>query len=131
MKPFLSFFFTIIQKLYGCIMLFYTFCTALYVCNCKLVTKCVCMCARSHTHMLLFIDSSDSPVCPRSASASPLSVCSHRPHRCSERWGVTTSTPDITQRQRRRDSTPVRLSYIHTHKHSSISHSLSRTTGCC
>lgn len=49
----------------------------------------------------------ESPLCPRSASASPLAVCSHRPHRCSERWRVTTSTPDITQRPRRRDSTPV------------------------
>ncbi|KAJ8289527.1 hypothetical protein GJAV_G00002330 [Gymnothorax javanicus] len=50
-----------------------------------------------------------SPVCPRSASASPLTVCNHhRPHhRCSDRWKFSVSTPDITQRQRRRDSTPM------------------------
>ncbi|CDR00934.1 unnamed protein product [Oncorhynchus mykiss] len=47
-----------------------------------------------------------SPLCPRSASASPLTLCAHRPHhRCSDRWRVTSSTPDITQR--RRDSTPI------------------------
>ncbi|XP_060778175.1 MAP7 domain-containing protein 1a isoform X2 [Neoarius graeffei] len=50
---------------------------------------------------------SQSPVCPRSASASPLAVCSHRPHRCSERWRVTSSTPDITRHPRTRDSTPM------------------------
>lgn len=60
---------------------------------CKLGCKCV-------------VFHAESPLCPRSASASPLSSCAHRPHhRCSERWRVTTSTPDIAQR--RRDSTPV------------------------
>ncbi|XP_064870347.1 MAP7 domain-containing protein 1-like [Oncorhynchus nerka] len=51
----------------------------------------------------------DSHHCSRSASASPLDACSHHhPHRdSSERWrgGVSASTPDITQRQRRRNST--------------------------
>lgn len=52
----------------------------------------------------------DSPLCPRSASASPLTLCAHQPHhRCSDRWRVTSSTPDITQRQHRRSSTPVSL----------------------
>ncbi|XP_030249381.1 MAP7 domain-containing protein 1a isoform X4 [Sparus aurata] len=50
----------------------------------------------------------DSPLCPRSASASPLTLCAHQPHhRCSDRWRVTSSTPDITQRQHRRSSTPM------------------------
>lgn len=54
--------------------------------------------------------SSDSPLCPRSASASPLTLCAHQPHhRCADRWRVTSSTPDITQRQHRRSSTPVCL----------------------
>ncbi|XP_008290126.1 MAP7 domain-containing protein 1a isoform X3 [Stegastes partitus] len=49
-----------------------------------------------------------SLLCPRSASASPLTLCAHQPHhRCSDRWRVTSSTPDITQRQRRRSSTPM------------------------
>ncbi|XP_075907047.1 MAP7 domain-containing protein 1a isoform X2 [Nelusetta ayraudi] len=51
----------------------------------------------------------DSPLCPRSASASPLTLCAHQAHhRCSDRWRVTSSTPDIMQRQqRRRSSTPM------------------------
>ncbi|XP_061771106.1 MAP7 domain-containing protein 1a isoform X4 [Nerophis ophidion] len=49
--------------------------------------------------------SSESPLCPRSSSASPLTLCTHQPrHRCSERWRVTSSTPDITHR---RSSTPM------------------------
>ncbi|MEQ2169276.1 hypothetical protein GOODEAATRI_023456 [Goodea atripinnis] len=41
-------------------------------------------------------------------SASPLTLCAHQPHRrCSDRWRVTSSTPDITQRQHRQSSTPV------------------------
>ncbi|XP_037532079.1 MAP7 domain-containing protein 1a isoform X6 [Nematolebias whitei] len=49
-----------------------------------------------------------SLLCPRSASASPLTLCAHQPHhRCSDHWRVTSSTPDITQRQHRRSSTPM------------------------
>ncbi|NXU94352.1 MA7D1 protein, partial [Xiphorhynchus elegans] len=42
------------------------------------------------------------PVCPRSASASPLSPChNHRlPHRCWERRKVATASPDVTPRRR-------------------------------
>ncbi|KAL7887252.1 hypothetical protein AOLI_G00049730 [Acnodon oligacanthus] len=74
----------------------------------RLMTPTLSFLARSRSAASVLSNGKDSqsPVCPRSASASPLSVCSHRPHRCSERWTVTTSTPDITQRQRRRDSTP-------------------------
>ncbi|NXI47986.1 MA7D1 protein, partial [Galbula dea] len=47
------------------------------------------------------------PVCPRSASASPLSPChNHRlPHRCWERRKGTTGSPDVTPR-RRTESSP-------------------------
>ncbi|NXP69855.1 MA7D1 protein, partial [Ramphastos sulfuratus] len=47
------------------------------------------------------------PVCPRSASASPLSPChNHRlPHRCWERRKGTTASPDVTPR-RRTESSP-------------------------
>ncbi|NXP50251.1 MA7D1 protein, partial [Heliornis fulica] len=47
------------------------------------------------------------PVCPRSASASPLSPChNHRlQHRCWERRKGTTSSPDVTPR-RRTESSP-------------------------
>ncbi|NWX18742.1 MA7D1 protein, partial [Aegotheles bennettii] len=42
------------------------------------------------------------PVCPRSASASPLSPChNHRlPHRCWERRKGTAGSPDVTPRRR-------------------------------
>ncbi|NWZ36973.1 MA7D1 protein, partial [Brachypodius atriceps] len=42
------------------------------------------------------------PVCPRSASASPLSPChNHRlPHRCWERRKVAAASPDVTPRRR-------------------------------
>ena len=57
----------------------------------------------------------ESPLCPRSASASPLAPCFHRQlHRCSQRWGVTASSPDIAPR--RHSSTPVRQAARgHTH----------------
>ncbi|NXW41168.1 MA7D1 protein, partial [Nyctiprogne leucopyga] len=47
------------------------------------------------------------PVCPRSASVSPLSPChNHRlQHRCWERRKGTTSSPDVTPR-RRTESSP-------------------------
>ncbi|NXR54786.1 MA7D1 protein, partial [Hippolais icterina] len=42
------------------------------------------------------------PVCPRSASASPLSPChNHRlPHRCWERRKAAAASPDVTPRRR-------------------------------
>ncbi|XP_046703343.1 MAP7 domain-containing protein 1a isoform X2 [Silurus meridionalis] len=75
----------------------------------RLMTPTLSFLARSRSAVSVQSSGKDSksPLCPRSASASPLAVCSHRPHRCSERWRVTTSTPDITQRPRRRDSTPM------------------------
>ncbi|XP_052434480.1 MAP7 domain-containing protein 1a isoform X3 [Carassius gibelio] len=75
----------------------------------RLMTPTLSFLARSRSAASVLNNSRDgqSPLCPRSASASPLSSCAHRPHhRCSERWRVTTSTPDIAQR--RRDSTPMR-----------------------
>lgn len=62
---------------------------------CECVSPCVC--CRSDSHQ-----------CSRSASASPLSACSHQHRNTAERWRASSaSTPDITQRQRRRNSTPV------------------------
>ncbi|XP_077073993.1 MAP7 domain-containing protein 1a isoform X8 [Siphateles boraxobius] len=75
----------------------------------RLMTPTLSFLARSRSAASVLNNTRDaqSPLCPRSASASPLTVCSHRPHhRCSERWRVTTSTPNISQR--RRDSTPMR-----------------------
>ncbi|XP_016357957.1 MAP7 domain-containing protein 1-like isoform X4 [Sinocyclocheilus anshuiensis] len=75
----------------------------------RLMTPTLSFLARSRSAASVLNKTRDgqSPLCPRSASASPLSACAHRPHqRCSERWRVTTSTPDIAQR--RRDSTPMR-----------------------
>lgn len=48
------------------------------------------------------------PVCPRSASASPLSPChNHRlPHRCWERRKAAAASPDVTPR-RRTEPSPV------------------------
>ncbi|XP_050987170.1 LOW QUALITY PROTEIN: MAP7 domain-containing protein 1a [Labeo rohita] len=75
----------------------------------RLMTPTLSFLARSRSAASVLNNSRDgqTPLCPRSVSASPLSTCAHRPHhRCSERWRVTTSTPDIVQR--RRDSTPMR-----------------------
>ncbi|XP_051575559.1 MAP7 domain-containing protein 1-like isoform X4 [Myxocyprinus asiaticus] len=75
----------------------------------RLMTPTLSFLARSRSAASVLSNGRDaqSPLCPRSASASPLAVCAHRPHhRCSDRWRVTTSTPDIAQR--RRDSTPMR-----------------------
>ncbi|XP_052328712.1 MAP7 domain-containing protein 1-like isoform X3 [Oncorhynchus keta] len=79
----------------------------------RLMTPTLSFLARSRSAVTLLntSDSRDpySHHCSRSASASPLDACSHHhPHRdSSERWrgGVSASTPDITQRQRRRNST--------------------------
>ncbi|XP_058503618.1 MAP7 domain-containing protein 1a isoform X2 [Solea solea] len=76
----------------------------------RLMTPTLSFLARSRSAASVLSNSKDgqSPLCPRSASASPLSVCAHQPHhRCSDRWRVTSSTPDITQRQGRRSSTPL------------------------
>nr|XP_046157958.1 MAP7 domain-containing protein 1-like isoform X4 [Oncorhynchus gorbuscha] len=73
----------------------------------RLMTPTLSFLARSRSVASVLSNGKDqSPLCPRSASASPLTLCAHRPHhRCSDRWRVTSSTPDITQR--RRDSTPI------------------------
>uniref|UniRef100_A0A3B3XMX3 Uncharacterized protein n=1 Tax=Poecilia mexicana TaxID=48701 RepID=A0A3B3XMX3_9TELE len=69
----------------------------------RLMTPTLSFLARSRSAASVL----NSSVCPRSASASPLTLCAHQPHhRCSDRWRVTSSTPDITQRQHRRSSTP-------------------------
>uniref|UniRef100_A0A8C2DAT8 MAP7 domain containing 1a n=1 Tax=Cyprinus carpio TaxID=7962 RepID=A0A8C2DAT8_CYPCA len=75
----------------------------------RLTTPTLSFLARSRSAVSVLNNTRDgqSPLCPRSLSAGPLSACVNRPHqRCSERWRVTTSTPDITQR--RRASTPMR-----------------------
>ncbi|XP_073677916.1 MAP7 domain-containing protein 1b isoform X3 [Garra rufa] len=73
----------------------------------RLMTPTLSFLARSRSVATLQ-NSSDPHQCSRSASVSPLTPCSHHhPHRHSaERWRVSASTPDITQRQQRRNSTP-------------------------
>ncbi|KAM6967371.1 MAP7 domain-containing protein 1a [Aplochiton taeniatus] len=71
----------------------------------RLMTPTLSFLARSRSVASVLTNGKDGQLCPRSASASPLTLCAHRPHRCSDRWRVTSSTPDITQR--RRDSTPM------------------------
>ncbi|XP_064206182.1 MAP7 domain-containing protein 1a isoform X1 [Anguilla rostrata] len=76
----------------------------------RLMTPTLSFLARSRSAASVLSKDAQSPLCPRSASASPLTVCNHHRHphhRYSERWKVSASTPDITQRQRRRDSTPL------------------------
>ncbi|XP_061096183.1 MAP7 domain-containing protein 1a isoform X2 [Conger conger] len=75
----------------------------------RLMTPTLSFLARSRSAASVMSKDAQSPLCPRSASASPLTLCQHprAPHRCSERWKVSASTPDITQRPRRRDSTPM------------------------
>ncbi|KAF7667255.1 hypothetical protein LDENG_00070020 [Lucifuga dentata] len=84
----------------------------------RLMTPTLSFLARSRSAATL-LNSSDSYShhCSRSASASPFNTCSHQhPHQSNaerwrsnaERWRVSSaSTPDITQRQRRRNSTPL------------------------
>uniref|UniRef100_A0A3B3ZE64 Uncharacterized protein n=1 Tax=Periophthalmus magnuspinnatus TaxID=409849 RepID=A0A3B3ZE64_9GOBI len=79
----------------------------------RLMTPTLSFLARSRSAASVLSSNKDghSPLCPRSSSASPMTLCSHQAHhRCSERWRVTSSTPDILQTQRRRSSTPVRHS---------------------
>uniref|UniRef100_A0A3P8S6R6 MAP7 domain containing 1 n=1 Tax=Amphiprion percula TaxID=161767 RepID=A0A3P8S6R6_AMPPE len=76
----------------------------------RLMTPTLSFLARSRSAASVLSNGKDghSLLCPRSVSASPLTLCAHQPHhRCSDRWRVTSSTPDITQRQRRRSSTPM------------------------
>ncbi|KAM9310085.1 MAP7 domain-containing protein 1a isoform 2-T2 [Pholidichthys leucotaenia] len=76
----------------------------------RLMTPTLSFLARSRSAASVLSNGKDghSALCPRSASASPLTLCTHQPHhRCSDRWRVTSSTPDIAQRQRRRSSTPM------------------------
>uniref|UniRef100_A0A8C5DQP1 Ensconsin-like n=1 Tax=Gouania willdenowi TaxID=441366 RepID=A0A8C5DQP1_GOUWI len=75
----------------------------------RLTTPTLSFLARSRSATNVLSNSKDghSHLCPRSASASPLTLYTHQPHhRCSDRWRVTSSTPDIPQRQQRRSSTP-------------------------
>ncbi|XP_067281707.1 MAP7 domain-containing protein 1b isoform X3 [Pseudorasbora parva] len=73
----------------------------------RLMTPTLSFLARSRSVATLQ-NSSDPHQCSRSASVSPLTPCSHHhPHQHSaDRWRVSASTPDITQRQHRRNSTP-------------------------
>ncbi|KAF7226834.1 transcript variant X5 [Nothobranchius furzeri] len=74
----------------------------------RLMTPTLSFLARSRSAASILSNGKDghSALCPRSASASPLTLCAHQPHhRCSDRWRVTSSTPDITQR--RRSSAPM------------------------
>ncbi|KAK7139470.1 hypothetical protein R3I93_016568 [Phoxinus phoxinus] len=73
----------------------------------RLMTPTLSFLARSRSVATL-PNSSDPHQCSRSASVSPLTPCSHHhPHQHSaERWRVSASTPDITQRAHRRNSTP-------------------------
>ncbi|XP_061632673.1 MAP7 domain-containing protein 1a isoform X5 [Phyllopteryx taeniolatus] len=76
----------------------------------RLMTPTLSFLARSRSVASVLANGKDgqSPLCPRSSSASPLTMCAHQlHHRCSDRWRVTSSTPDITQRQHRRSSTPM------------------------
>ncbi|KAI9999974.1 hypothetical protein NQD34_011817 [Periophthalmus magnuspinnatus] len=76
----------------------------------RLMTPTLSFLARSRSAASVLSSNKDghSPLCPRSSSASPMTLCSHQAHhRCSERWRVTSSTPDILQTQRRRSSTPM------------------------
>ncbi|XP_028985022.1 MAP7 domain-containing protein 1a isoform X7 [Betta splendens] len=76
----------------------------------RLMTPTLSFLARSRSAASVLSNGKDghSLLCPRSASASPLTLCTHQPHhRCAERWRVTSSSPDITQRQHRRSSTPM------------------------
>ncbi|XP_061814573.2 MAP7 domain-containing protein 1a isoform X4 [Nerophis lumbriciformis] len=73
----------------------------------RLMTPTLSFLARSRSAASVLPNGKDgqSPLCPRSSSASPLTLCTHQPHhRCSERWRVTSSTPDIAHR---RSSTPM------------------------
>ncbi|KAM3933383.1 MAP7 domain-containing protein 1 isoform 2-T2 [Leptodactylus fuscus] len=73
----------------------------------RLMTPTLSFLARSRSAATLPGNSRDlsSLVCPRSASASPLTPCNNHKHRCSERRKTTAGSPDITPRKRS-DSSP-------------------------
>ncbi|XP_040280336.1 MAP7 domain-containing protein 1 isoform X2 [Bufo bufo] len=73
----------------------------------RLMTPTLSFLARSRSAATLPGNSRDlsSLVCPRSASASPLTSCSSQKHRCSERRRTTAGSPDVTPRKRI-DSSP-------------------------
>ncbi|XP_071992912.1 MAP7 domain-containing protein 1 isoform X2 [Engystomops pustulosus] len=68
----------------------------------RLMTPTLSFLARSRSAATLPGNSRDlsSLVCPRSASASPLTPCNNHKHRCSERRRTTAASPDITPRKR-------------------------------
>ncbi|XP_073418852.1 MAP7 domain-containing protein 1 isoform X3 [Dendrobates tinctorius] len=67
----------------------------------RLMTPTLSFLARSRSAATL----PGAHVCPRSASASPLTPCSNQKHRCSERRRTTAGSPDVTPRKRN-DSSP-------------------------
>ncbi|XP_075709401.1 MAP7 domain-containing protein 1 isoform X2 [Rhinoderma darwinii] len=73
----------------------------------RLMTPTLSFLARSRSAATLPGNSRDwsSLVCPRSASASPLTPCNNHKHRCSERRRTTVGSPDTTPRKRS-DSSP-------------------------
>uniref|UniRef100_A0A8B9F0N5 MAP7 domain containing 1 n=1 Tax=Amazona collaria TaxID=241587 RepID=A0A8B9F0N5_9PSIT len=75
----------------------------------RLMTPTLSFLARSRSAVMLAGNGKEQvPVCPRSASASPLSPChNHRlQHRCWDRRKGTTASPDVTPR-RRTEASPV------------------------
>ncbi|XP_033925301.1 MAP7 domain-containing protein 1 [Melopsittacus undulatus] len=69
----------------------------------RLMTPTLSFLARSRSAVMLAGNGKEQvPVCPRSASASPLSPChNHRlQHRCWDRRKGTTASPDVTPRRR-------------------------------
>ncbi|XP_053254849.1 MAP7 domain-containing protein 1 isoform X5 [Podarcis raffonei] len=70
----------------------------------RLMTPTLSFLARSRSAVTLAGNGKDQavPVCPRSASASPLSPCNNQRlhHRCSERRRPATSSPDVTPRRK-------------------------------
>ncbi|CAJ0937889.1 unnamed protein product [Ranitomeya imitator] len=74
----------------------------------RLMTPTLSFLARSRSAATLPGNSRElsAHVCPRSASASPLTPCNNHKHRCSERRRTTAGSPDVTPRKRN-DSSPV------------------------
>ncbi|XP_077151968.1 uncharacterized protein LOC143815984 isoform X5 [Ranitomeya variabilis] len=73
----------------------------------RLMTPTLSFLARSRSAATLPGNSRElsAHVCPRSASASPLTPCNNHKHRCSERRRTTAGSPDVTPRKRN-DSSP-------------------------
>ncbi|XP_058051401.1 MAP7 domain-containing protein 1 isoform X4 [Ahaetulla prasina] len=68
----------------------------------RLMTPTLAFLARSRSAVTLAGNGKEQvPVCPRSASASPVSPCKNqRGHRCAERRRPATSSPDVTPRNK-------------------------------